>query len=545
MGRIGINMANKKAYYVSSSKGVIDQHLTQAHMTSHYNRILSAKPSVDCSVPKSMLLNVKYQDQLQRQSRQMKNRRGFLAARSESSSSSGSSIRLISTKHIQNPSMLEHDEGARCVTNGRMTPNRTITSSQEFSTLASTPRIDREAAQKIFTVCYSDLSSTSSRQHYKTLCSSSASLENSRHYYRSFQDARQKTYSGDVLEKHAHRFTNGQRFSPRILKKEAQSFLAHYKYYTPVKKKKLFKNNLVTQETQTDFNSSQDASSGENKKCCLHVASSQSESEEDRDNYSHHLDCEKLQECSERPYDNHVPRLSSINRIKSPIMRQVKAEEEELKYLEFISDITSEILTRGLFSTRVLERIFERRIEENKHRLNEKLRYMLDELKEDLDCKPEKQQRTSDSRTLLEEPKVVELNYCNYLETPTFGHNWKDGPDVTANISIDNESDKTLDHRLNGIFTRNKCHHIGGENMEEVQDLEQDHCLISNGTDHSGHITDDLNGAADLTEVDNLVVSLHSVNVKEYCDSDNAQIEPGLSEKSETAFDDGTHLLCL
>ncbi|XP_051876627.1 spermatogenesis-associated protein 7 homolog [Pristis pectinata] len=570
MGRISINMANKKAYYVSSSKRVIDQHLTQAHMTSHYNRILSAKASVDCSVPKSMQLSVKYQDQLQRQNRKTQNRKGFISARSESWSSSGSSGRLTSTEHIQNPSILEHDD-TRCLTNGCMTPNRTIASAQEFSILPSTPSIDKEAAQKIFTMCYSDLSprtSTSSPQHYKTFCSSSASLANSQHCYRSFQDARQKTYSGDVLEKHAHRFTDGQRFSPRILKKEAQSFLAHYRYYTPVKKKKLSKKNLVTQETQTDFNSSQDASSLENKKCCSHLTSSQakynkqicSEYEEDRNDYPHNLDCEKLQESFECPYHNCVPSLSSTNRIKSPIMRKVKAEEEELRYLEFISDVTSEILTRGLFSNRVLESIFERRIEENKHRLDEqKLRFMLDELKEDLDCKSEKNQRTSGNETLFKEPKIVELNNCNSSENPNLAHNWKEDTGITANISIDTESDKTLDHRLNGIFstdvccspnnTGNKCcHDICGEHIEQVQDLEQDRCLISNCVDHSGHFTDyaaDLHHAADLTEIDNLAVSLHSVNVKEHCESEDAQVQSGLSNKPETAFDDGINLLCL
>ncbi|XP_032883259.1 spermatogenesis-associated protein 7 isoform X1 [Amblyraja radiata] len=532
MGRISINMANKKAYYVSSPKKMVDQHLTQAHMTSHYNRILSAKASVDCSVPKSMLLSVKYQDQRQKQNRLRQNRKGFISARSECWSSSDSCGRLTSIDHVQNRSILEHNDGTRCLTNGCITPNQTIVSSQEFSILPSSPSFDKETAQKIFTTCYSDLSSgtpTSYQQHYKTFCSSSASLAN-QHYYRTFQDPRQKTYSGDVLDKHAHHFTNGQRFSPRILKKEAESSLAHYRYYTPVKKKKLSKRNLVTQETQTDFNSTQDVSSLENKRCCPHLISSQpeydkqtcSDYEEDINDYPLNLDCEKLQECFECPDHNNSPRLSSTIRIKSPIMRKVQAEEEELKYLEFISDITSEILTRGLFSNRVIESIFERRIEESKHRLDEqKLRSMLDELKKDLDCKPEKEQWTSSCETLLEEPKLVELNNCHYLGNCKFTQNWME--------DTDKKSDKTLDHRLNGIFstdvcylqdiTRNKhCHDICGENIKQVQDVEQDHCLDSNCTDHSGHFTDyaaDFDSVADLTEIDNLAMSLHSVNVND------------------------------
>ncbi|XP_072127273.1 spermatogenesis-associated protein 7-like isoform X2 [Mobula birostris] len=565
MGRLGINMANKKVYYVSSSRRVVDQQLTQAHMASHYNRILSAKASVDCSVPKSMLLSVKYQDQLQRRNRQTPNQKGLICARSESWSSSGSSGRLTATEHIKNPSM--HDV-TRCLTNGCMTPNRTIASAQDFSTLPSTPRIDKET-QKIFTKCYSDLSprtSASSRLHCKTFRSSSASFANSQLYCRSFQDARQKTYSGDVLEKHAHCFTNGQQFSPRILKKEAQSFLAHYRYYTPVKKKNLSKKNLLTQETQTDFNSAQDSSSLENKKGCSHLTSSQaeynkqicSEYEEDRDDHPHNLDCEKLQECFECPCHNCVPRSSSNNRIKSPIMRKVEAEEEELKYLEFISDVTSEILTRGLFSNRVLENIFERRIEENKHRLDEKLRFMLDELKEDLDCKSEKIPRTSGCKTLFEESKFAKFNNYNSFENTKIAAKWKEDTGIIADISFGRESGKTMDHRFNGILstdvgysqntTGNKCSDICGEHIKQVQDSEQDHYLISNCVDHSGHFTDcvaDLDNVADLTEIDNLAVSFHSVNVKEHYESEDAQVQSGLSNESETAFDDGINLLCL
>ncbi|XP_067894949.1 spermatogenesis-associated protein 7-like isoform X2 [Heterodontus francisci] len=555
---------------------MMDPYLTQAHMASHYNRILSAKASVDCSVPKSMLLSVKYKDQLQRQNLQTKYQKGFISARSESWSSSGSSGRLTAAESIQNPSILEHNEITRDLANSCMTPDRTfITSKGKFLVLPSTANISKETTQKTFSRCYSDLSSkisTSPRQHYRTFCNSSTSLANSQLCYRSFQDARQKTYGGDVLEKHAHHFTNGQQFTPRILKNEAQSSLAHYRYYTPVKKK-LSKKKLVTQETQTDFTSSQDASLLRNKKDHSHLASSQAvysqicsdEGQEDRDVLSRNLHCEELEECFECPYYS-VPRLTSSNRIKSPIMRKVKAEEEELKYLELISDITSEILTRGLFSNRALERIFERRIEENRHRLDEqKVRHMLDELKEDLGCKPEKNWRTSGCETELEKNKMVELTNCDPLENPRFAHKWREENDRIANISIDNQNDKSCDHRLHGNFrseicynqnaTANTClHDTCGEHIHEVQDLEQDHCLFAHSEQnhadlqsvgHSGHSTDygtHFDGTAELTEIDNLAVSLHTVDVKEYCELEDARCGSALSKDSEKAFDDGINL---
>ncbi|XP_067847140.1 spermatogenesis-associated protein 7-like isoform X2 [Heptranchias perlo] len=526
-----------------------------------------------------MLLSVKYNDQLQRQNLQTKYQKGLISARSESWSSSGNSGRLTSTEPIQNPSIPQHNDTTRDLANGCVTPDRTFVSSQgKFSVLPSTANIDKETTQKTLNRCHSDLSSrmsSSPRQRYRTFCSSSASLANSQRCYRLFQDAHQKTYNGDVLEKHAHYFTNGQRFTPRILKKEAQSSLSHYRYYTPVKKKKLPQKKLVTQETQTDLNSSQDTPSLKNKKDRSHLASSQAvynkqicsdEEQEDREVFPRNLHCEELQECFECPFDYSVPRLSSSNGTKSPIMRKVKAEEEELKYLEFISDVTSEILTRGLFSNRVLERIFERRIEENKHRLDEqKLRQMLDELKEDLGCKPEKNWRTSGCETVLEETQMAELNNCDSLENPRFAHNWREDTNKTANISIDNENDKSRDHRLHGKFSADICynqnvtgnkssHDICGEQTQEVQNLEQDDSLVANSeenhvdlqaVDHSGHFTDngtDFDSTAELTDIDNLAVSLHTVDVKEYCEPEDARSESVLSKDSETTFDDGINL---
>ncbi|XP_078090310.1 spermatogenesis-associated protein 7 homolog isoform X3 [Mustelus asterias] len=572
MGKISINMADKKAYGAGPSRNLMDPYLTQAHMASHYNRILSAKASVDSSVPKSMLLSVKYKDQLKKKNLQTKYQRGFISARSESWSSSGSSGRLTVTESIQNPSTLGHNKDTRDSENGSMTPEQTfVTSKGNFSVLPSTANISKETAQKTFSRCYSDLSSrnsTSPRQRSRTLYSSTTSLANSQRCYNSFKDVRQKTYSGDILEKHAHHFTNGQQFTPRILKKEAESSLAHYRYYTPVKKKKLSKKKLVTQETQTEFTSSQDAPSLKNKKkdhsrlASLQVYSD--DEREGRDVLSQNFHCE--QECFECTYDYSIQRLSSSNRVQSPIMRKVKAEEEELKYLEFISDITSEILTRGLFSNRVLERIFERRIEENRHRLDEqKLRHMLADLKEDLGCKPEKNYRTSGYETVLTKPNVIELNNYDSLENPRFLHNWREEIDRTVNISINNENDKSWDHRQHENVSENNDddqnvtgntspYDIYEEQIQEVQDLEQDHHLSANSeenqddlqsADHSDHSTDYstlFDGTAELTEIDDLAVSLHTVDVKENCEPEDVQSGSALSKESEKAFDDGIDL---
>ncbi len=64
-------------------------------------------------------------------------------------------------------------------------------------------------------------------------CATSASQRG----YRSFQDPTQKTYSGDVLLKHTHRFTQEKPFTPRTLKSDHKSTLLQYRYYTPPRRK--------------------------------------------------------------------------------------------------------------------------------------------------------------------------------------------------------------------------------------------------------------------------------------------------------------------
>jgi len=59
--------------------------------------------------------------------------------------------------------------------------------------------------------------------------------------------------------------------------------------------------------------------------------------------------------------------------------------EEEQKYLKFISDVTTDILARGIFSNRVLKQVFEMHIERRKDHLDEsRLCEMIEQLKEDL-----------------------------------------------------------------------------------------------------------------------------------------------------------------
>lgn len=56
---------------------------------------------------------------------------------------------------------------------------------------------------------------------------------------KAFQNSVHKTYSGDLLDKHAIYFTEKKQcFTPRILKTSHQAFLVKYRYYNPPSRKR-------------------------------------------------------------------------------------------------------------------------------------------------------------------------------------------------------------------------------------------------------------------------------------------------------------------
>ncbi|XP_029453599.1 spermatogenesis-associated protein 7 isoform X2 [Rhinatrema bivittatum] len=385
------------AFCTGSSSRLSDQFRIQDHMTAHYNKILSAKAAIDSSMPKSMLTSIKYSDQQRREKLKKevaRYERDCLSARCLSRPSSGAS--QVSSEHRKSSCTVQDGIEAE---NGQMYGTRSLLSSpiQDLIPPESTKKVNAKSISGTY-----HKPPTPRKHFYAVSLSSSEGSLKSNASFQKFQDPQKKTYNGDLLDLHSDQFTKKQqRFTPRTLKTEAKSVLVQYRYYTPARRKK--KDEVSEAETQTEISSFRKHVVAPEKKDVLeesHWAVDEDEHAEealtakDMDerivSFQASENSPGWDELGDRQYS--LSRVSSSNNLKSPspVVRKIKIEEEELLYLEFIAQITNEILALGLFSSRVLARVFERHIEDNKHRLDEgKMRHLLDILRMDLGYKAE------------------------------------------------------------------------------------------------------------------------------------------------------------
>ncbi|XP_053566824.1 spermatogenesis-associated protein 7 [Bombina bombina] len=392
--------------------------------------------AVDCSAPKSMLKSIKYSDQQLREKMKKEIRRyeKSLQSRNGSRPSSRESCNsILSKKDIY--------EGRGHITRASLYSDPGELNST--SSFLSSPRqfgfLDKTAEKyKVSHKSYPDLSRRKSAFVLQSHTSSSPSVVSVSKSFSKFQDNQKKTYNGDLLDKHSEQFTNSIRpFTPRTLKTKAKSVLAQYRYYTPPRSKR---KDAVTEAeitgsaaseknvlslpgdkrgaVESDDLSSEDGYSetwdplpeavGEDvlfnfrlehilallREVLKVLKGGYSEDEQYIDDFEEEEQISSQISENQKDwnklafYQRSSPRLSYREWTSpSPTLLKIRSEEEELAYLTFVADITDEILTLGLFSNRVLKRVFERHIAENKHRLDEgKMRHLLDTLAKDLGC---------------------------------------------------------------------------------------------------------------------------------------------------------------
>ncbi|KAM5129985.1 spermatogenesis-associated protein 7 [Mantella aurantiaca] len=345
------------AFSIGPSSRLSDQYRIRDHMLAHYNKILTAKAAVDSSAPKSLTKSIKYTDQQRRE----KLKTAVTRIERDPSRSPRPASRESSGSASQQKDLYDGFGNAF-----RRSPYSDPGVSPT-SFLSSPRRLHSSENSAHFRRRHPDQSGASSRMGggLSAWGTNTAAV-------RKFQDNRQKTYSGDLIEKHAHHFTGRQRpFTPRTLKTPAKPTLTQSRYYTAPRRRR----------SQTDLSSFRDRREAENGSRPL-----DGEEVEDPENF---LVSEEEEE------DSAHHRLSasrmSDHESPSPALQRIRSEEEELAYLGFVADVTNEILSLGLFSDRILDRVCERHIEENRHHLDQrKMHHLLDILRADLDSKDDK-----------------------------------------------------------------------------------------------------------------------------------------------------------
>ncbi|XP_031703604.1 spermatogenesis-associated protein 7 homolog [Anarrhichthys ocellatus] len=381
---LGVRGQNSKSSpFCTRSSTKLTQSIIKDHMVSHYKKVYSAKAAIDASVPKSLIHSVKYNDQI----RQERLRKG---GRPQSAHSLSQRNSRASCSSAQSRLSVQYDDRPYLCSRSSTVSSPRFNSSFHAEEIVypsfkvgshNQSRHIRPASE----IQYLSPEATSHRQ--QSACSLGASADQS--YYKTFQDPVQKTYSGDLLQKHSQHFTHEKPFTPKTLKSEKSSYLSQYRYYRAPRRKPTqdgTNSRLMRQETYHGSTKTEECtqdifepSQGFN------TEHEWSEEEFNGTSVSASRQRSRANKSRERDLFDSSSRFSPEG-WKSPIMKSVSAEEEELMYLEFISAVTEDILSRGHISDRFLDWVIKRHIDMNRHQLDVgKMRHLLEVLRKDFE----------------------------------------------------------------------------------------------------------------------------------------------------------------
>ncbi|KAL4613042.1 spermatogenesis-associated protein 7 isoform X1 [Arapaima gigas] len=343
----------------SAFKAKMDKYMIHSRMVSHYKKVFSAKASVDSTVPRSIRCSVKYRDQhrkVQHKANVTQYKRLVHSVQSVYHRSNTANTHTSPTKSVKDraPSELS-----------AMSPSNT----SFHSKLVVCPLQKKSRSRRSiddFKDDHSFGSPNTQRQHFLQ----SSIISENQNMYKSFQNPVQKTYSGDLLQRHSHHFTESKPFSPRMLKSGTKSCLSKYRYYRSPQKAKVQERTANVTHQDVHHKSMHDSVNALEDERNLSVKLNDSE-EPDILNY-----------IELRPHC----RKNKTNWTKFENFYS-SSWEEEIMYLKFVLDVTNDILSRGLYSnSRVFDHVFDHHMEMNKHRLDKnKMHHILEVLHGDLE----------------------------------------------------------------------------------------------------------------------------------------------------------------
>nr|XP_009861671.1 spermatogenesis-associated protein 7-like [Ciona intestinalis] len=405
-GQMKGHMALNSSPYKPSTNKLSSQYLIKDQMLSHYHNLATIKSAVDHHPPKSTQQSIKKRDQLRRdgmllQSQTMNQTKYSMTPQSEPNmmSSRGRNQHKSRSEPKFSPRsdpMMEkyYDEEYN-------TSSRSWSPNHFMETGKSRPSTARPSTAR----SRGDLRSTNRKN---------ATMKSPR------QQVMDVTYNGDYLERHEERFNKTEKpFTPRTKKRPGKSFLSQSKHYSAPTLPKADKEKKKREKKEEDAKTKLEA---------LDASGNYDDDDHSKwvEQQAEFVKKMSLMDGSMRRERDWMETKSfgssqPTSMGYSETMRRIKLEEEELKYCEFINEVTNDILTKGIYSDQILNQLMDRHLNSSHGLERERLERMLRQLKVDLgistarstssfgrfDTKSSKNDRFSDTEDKFAEKIVI------------------------------------------------------------------------------------------------------------------------------------------
>ncbi|KAK7104459.1 hypothetical protein V1264_019174 [Littorina saxatilis] len=238
-GQLGV----KSGPLAPTSAKLTTQMLVVSHMENHYKKISKARPAIDNGPPKSMQSSQKLRDKRTKKAIETYGSRPASRVSYRSHSAEDDiyderqweepeddeerQVREIMRTTLRVPLKANHNIGSVNATDG----SKSESANFQTTTMRPQSATMRGVAQAMRGLSHMNRTRPASARSTTSLVSNFSQTSRS-------SNPMKATYNGDVIEKHAHNFTEPTKpFTPRTLKSNRESSLKRYKYYTPPPKK--------------------------------------------------------------------------------------------------------------------------------------------------------------------------------------------------------------------------------------------------------------------------------------------------------------------
>ncbi|XP_072032623.1 spermatogenesis-associated protein 7 homolog [Amphiura filiformis] len=395
----GHTSVKSNAFAATGCTRLVNQYGVMDHLNVHYKKIHTAKSRIDSSTPKSWTTSVKKIDQVKRQGMQKKAKSASRPSSRSSSKASGynrpdtarSYDRDLTLQDLELVDHLLEDDDDDDIYGQHQRRN-------------ASPKQSRHRPKE--NGLNSTYGANNNQLGYTTTGLSTSRRSNSR---LSGTNRPRSGMTTDLLDKRADSFTTPQKeYTPRTLRTNAQSRLAQSKNYNPPKRKakpKAAEEDAYSSFSEEDIELPHDQT-GNDEYGEPHIPNSPTEDETNdavaywvskHSKPTPHLkntgkefnttlgDIQEGHVLNQSQNSYTLQRNRTMEMTPRRFSRKMEEQEEELRYLEFVTDVTNDVLNRGIFTNRVLKQVFETHIQLHKQQLDEaRMRDLMQQLQRDL-----------------------------------------------------------------------------------------------------------------------------------------------------------------